>query len=407
MAQKSHTAHLFNESACLKLEALQDYSIGKLSSEEEAAVKNHLSSCTLCSEALEGLALIDDQQHLHETISSLKEQVTEHANARPRVRLRHIQVRSSRRIWVYFTAAAACIIILIGFFSLYFRLQKTSQDNLAALHDSIQVSDNKMLPESSPPVTSLTQISESAGKDALAMISPDKEKGTGGSVKTGAPVRETAENRQDISNGEAAITQPESSAAGVEREMVVAGVSVVQPSESIPVSLAETNIRITDSSLVLNMESQMQKNILNESGNALKTEEPSSKIVMYEIQQDAGDQSKESNAKREKGERGIYTSVDQMPSFPGDVEALFTYLSDSLHYPRQAIQQQIEGIVIVSFIVNADGSLSDIKIEKGLGAGCNDEAIRLVKSMPAWIPGMHHGKKVKVLYNLPIKFDLQ
>ena len=100
----------------------------------------------------------------------------------------------------------------------------------------------------------------------------------------------------------------------------------------------------------------------------------------------------------------IYTYVEQMPG-PGD--ELNTYLSKNLHYPDSARELGIEGKVFLKFVVNEDGSISNCAVLKGIGGGCDEEALRVSKSMPAWKPGMHDGKRVKVYATQPIQFRLQ
>ncbi len=96
--------------------------------------------------------------------------------------------------------------------------------------------------------------------------------------------------------------------------------------------------------------------------------------------------------------------VDQMPDFKGN---LFQYLRDNLNYPRQAIDNYTSGTVVVQFVVEKDGSIGNIKILNPVGDGCTEEAIRVVKSMPAWKPGKNHGEPVRVLFNLPVKFRIK
>ena len=92
-----------------------------------------------------------------------------------------------------------------------------------------------------------------------------------------------------------------------------------------------------------------------------------------------------------------------MPTFKGDV---YAYLNKEVRYPRAAVQNGIQGRVIVQFVVYEDGSINDVHVLRGIGGGCDEEAIRVVKAMPAWQPGMHHGKNVRVNFKLPIKFRL-
>jgi hypothetical protein len=101
-----------------------------------------------------------------------------------------------------------------------------------------------------------------------------------------------------------------------------------------------------------------------------------------------------------------YIVVEEMPSFPGGDNARLNFIFENLSYPSIAKEKKIQGIVYTTFIVEKDGTLSDIKIHKGIGGGCDEECIRIVKLMPKWIPGKHNGNVVRVLYYLPFKFTL-
>ncbi|MBU0486887.1 MAG: energy transducer TonB [Bacteroidetes bacterium] len=103
-----------------------------------------------------------------------------------------------------------------------------------------------------------------------------------------------------------------------------------------------------------------------------------------------------------------FTRVDKFPEFPGGEAARIKFIENNIVYPAKAYRKKIQGEVIVSFIVNKDGSISDVYAEKGsLKKGCDKEAVRLVKSMPAWTPGKAMGCTVKVLLKMPINFSLQ
>jgi TonB family protein len=104
-------------------------------------------------------------------------------------------------------------------------------------------------------------------------------------------------------------------------------------------------------------------------------------------------------------ETQVYTVVEQMPEFPGGVEAMMKYLGENVHYPKEALERQKVGTVFVQFIVNPDGSISNAQTLKG-AEGFNEEAIRVIQTMPSWKPGKQNGKAVPVKYVLPIKFAL-
>jgi protein TonB len=100
----------------------------------------------------------------------------------------------------------------------------------------------------------------------------------------------------------------------------------------------------------------------------------------------------------------IFTVVEEQPMFYGD---LYGYLISQIKYPEEAKELGIQGKVFVTFIVEKDGSITDVKILRGIGGGCDEEAIRVIKSMPNWSPGKQSGNAVRVQFNLPVKFTLQ
>ena len=102
----------------------------------------------------------------------------------------------------------------------------------------------------------------------------------------------------------------------------------------------------------------------------------------------------------------VYQVVDQKPEFPGGEKAMFEFLSKNIVYPEKAKEAGIQGRVFVGFVIEKDGSVSEVKIMKGVGGECDEEALRVVKSMPNWKPGKKDGKVVRVSYTLPINFKL-
>lgn len=106
-------------------------------------------------------------------------------------------------------------------------------------------------------------------------------------------------------------------------------------------------------------------------------------------------------------EEKIYTKVTEMPEFPGGPMALRSFISSNIRYPKVAAQSKLQGKVFVSFIVNAEGKVTDAKIAKGIHPLLDSEAIRIVNLMPGWKPGKENGKAVNVSYTVPINFVLQ
>ncbi len=106
-------------------------------------------------------------------------------------------------------------------------------------------------------------------------------------------------------------------------------------------------------------------------------------------------------------EEQIFLVVENMPEFPGGEAAMYKFIGKNIVYPRMAKESGISGRVYVTFVVEKDGSVSDVKILRGIGGGCDEEAVRVIKAMPRWNPGKQRGKPVRVQYRMPIKFTLQ
>ena len=103
----------------------------------------------------------------------------------------------------------------------------------------------------------------------------------------------------------------------------------------------------------------------------------------------------------------IYQIVEEMPKFPGGEAELFHYISKNIHYPQKAREKGIQGRVFIGFVIEKDGSVSNIRNLRGVDSELDAEAIRVVKSMPKWKPGKHNGEFVRVSYQIPILFKLE
>ena len=102
----------------------------------------------------------------------------------------------------------------------------------------------------------------------------------------------------------------------------------------------------------------------------------------------------------------VYDTVDQMPEYPGGMQAMIEFLQTSMKYPEDAAKQKVEGRVMVQFVVETDGSVSDVHVAKQVFSSLDAEAIRVVQAMPKWTPGKNGGQVVRVKYNLPIVFRM-
>jgi TonB family protein len=102
----------------------------------------------------------------------------------------------------------------------------------------------------------------------------------------------------------------------------------------------------------------------------------------------------------------VRSTVDKVPEFPGGPAAFNKFVADNLRYPAIARENSIEGTVVLNFVVEEDGRITNIEIRRDIGNGCGTEAVRLVRAMPKWVPGQHKGRAVRVMYTLPVLFKL-
>ncbi len=102
----------------------------------------------------------------------------------------------------------------------------------------------------------------------------------------------------------------------------------------------------------------------------------------------------------------IFTYVEQMPEYPGGNEAMNKFIARSIQYPRKAIRKKVEGTVGVQLVITKEGKIEKVHLAKGIGAGCDEEALRVIGTMPDWRPGMQNGRSVQASFSIPVRFRL-
>ncbi|OUJ73260.1 energy transducer TonB [Hymenobacter crusticola] len=107
------------------------------------------------------------------------------------------------------------------------------------------------------------------------------------------------------------------------------------------------------------------------------------------------------------GDPLVYYTAEEMPTFPGGDQAFLQFIKAKVHYPDEALQRNLSGKVYIGFVVDEEGRILDPKVVRGLGAGLDQEALRLVRIMPWWRPGRVNGRPVRVAYTLPVVFRCQ
>ena len=130
-------------------------------------------------------------------------------------------------------------------------------------------------------------------------------------------------------------------------------------------------------------------------------------VILASVEKEAQKtESEKKNIANDNSDDEPFVVVEQMPQYPGGQEAMFKFLAQNLRYPVKAQQNGVQGMVILSFIVTKTGEINTIKIVRGVDPELDNEAMRVVKTMPIWIPGKQKGENVNVIYTLPIRFNL-
>lgn len=354
---------LFTASGCLSEEGLELFTRGLLPDEDAAMVNSHLQSCELCTSAAEGYVIADpaffseDVEALNLRFENSDQRydviAEEPASIKPLIPF-------WKRIRVEFAAAALLLLMAIGGWQIYVsRMNSRNSGELATV---------TVTPDSTEKISVLHEaVGAKSGR-----VDPVAEQ-----IPSGAPDRKQK------------VIQPE----------IVENLSVVED---------DSGLLIGDSA-----EKDMIAGVQNEittDADTLKTIEPSTKSDILAAAGTAKAKRSESLSwtqnEEEVAEAEIFTVVEESPQFPGGHDARLKFLEENIHYPDEARNSLVQGTVYISFVVEKDGSITDIRVLRGIGAGCDEEAVRVIKLMPRWKPGKQRGKPVRVHFNLPIKFSL-
>lgn len=390
---------LFTASGCLTAEALERYVSGGLPAGDTDRLKAHLADCEFCSVALEGIMEWQKQNTVTEyhpdapkhqrttadvnhnkNFSHRMERVNERLHDRVKFHQEVATEKEKRRVlsvpsWL---AVAASIVLFAGIY-LILQHNKPSSESVAT-----EQSGNK----TSIPIPALAPDSSATLNQPVVVAENRPAKKQSASQKGTVPVTVEIISDFDV----------------VETEAEVSGFVSV---EQAPFPLAESLKPVLG--IAVNPET-ISANKMQEAWNMMSDKEskqaaPSTATV---YRTNNAPISVPSAAKEEisEEESAIFMVVEESPAFPGGADKLNRYLSENLHYPSEARENAISGTVFVRFVVDQTGKITNAEVIRGIGGGCDEEALRVVKGMPRWKPGKQRGKPVKTVFNLPVRFSL-
>jgi TonB family protein len=385
---------LFTPSGCLTGDTMMLLVSGSLKGSDLASAQQHVFGCPLCADAADGLRMWLKENESADTISpsakktqasrqeTLEGKHTEFRNpdthkSRPqsefhtrtnilndRIRQRlhtHAMVEDAEKkrlsykpfVWM---AVAATIVLFIGGFGVVWMQNKLDAQKLA------QERADEMLMLESPAIP-----------DTLSVVLP--------------------ENRVVIAIKDKKLT-------GTKQQLAFNPPEIIDDSEIMDQdalnSTAEA-VAVQESGYVEVVEqSKEEPEVVSANKTATLPMGKNARSSAYKTE----------NAQVVEDQETVFTIVEEMPSFPGGETARNKYLAENLVYPKQATESGIEGTVFVSFIVDTKGNITEAKVLRGIGGGCDEEALRVIKLMPRWKPGRQNGKFVRVLFNMPLYFKL-
>lgn len=380
---------LFSPSGCLSRQGIRKSISGSLNREEREKTDDHLAQCDLCAEAVEGFSQIDEEIEFDTITNELDKKLNQ----------RVLIPRKFSGDRVFYYSAAASITILIG---LLFFLSNTSNKGVFGgdIAHEIQIPDQVI------PSMPLAQNTEELNSILFAEDSKENKDSPGISknkteIKQGQNypnrISETRITQERVSDrlksdkkGLEAFLNEDNQKSITETTKISAVYVDIASNQAIEYYLGEIIIDNANpaSNLDLTPFEKIRHNPIlprNEFNNNRENtnEEVASTLSSH-----------------------FFNPLETMPEFPGGFEGLNGYLSKNLSYPKWAHDKKIQGRVIVSFLIDKDGSVKNVMVLQGIDKECDEEAIRVIRSMPSWKPALQNGRGVGVMFTLPIHFRI-
>lgn len=227
-------------------------------------------------------------------------------------------------------------------------------------------------------------------------------------IKAGYDAYQAAHAKNENVTEISALNQPKKKEAKVERKVQVEEKKEVVKEVKSSIKFTAPVIK-KDAEVKPEEEMKTQDQIMqtNTAIGALDVKGNSDQGEILKVTQRVETEPVKAEAPKPEVENKVFDVVEQMPSFPGGQSALMQYLANNIKYPVVAQENGVQGRVVVSFVVERDGSITDVQVVRSVDPSLDREAQRVVKSMPKWIPGKQNGQAVRVKYNVPVSFRLQ
>lgn len=401
----NHSSRLFfTASGCLTLKGMEAYLRKGLPPEDKLNADRHLNSCDLCRDALEGLSGTEDHTTYFNAVSDLNIRLGKAYKQKTNTVIRKKNWAGNLHYWT----AAATIILLFGLFislNSLFR-QKTMRET----GQQIEVRQKLLPPKPVSPVSDdvIIQQAEPEGDEKTALPAHEEELIIPINEKPGLPARSDKDANQpamiqnDLRSGdtslEAFLQEDEKPVVRQEDGDRYADIASNLPAEYYlaEVIVSKSSYNAEAVGMISSRETSRKMALKNTQDETLRVEGPNIRIPATD----------EPNKDHQNASTHFFRTVESMPEFPGGYQGLHEYLSLHLVFPDEAKEKLIMGRVLLSFVIDESGNAKDVKVTRGIGGGCDEEAARVIRSMPPWEPATQNGKAVPVRFTLPIYFKL-
>ena len=384
---------LFTPSGCLTGDALMLFVSGTLEGAALKKAQKHIAECPLCTDAAEGLRMwlkenkpnenpagftgalepetsgipeklpfaathsnelsLNEVNKFHTRTDILNERIKQRLHTHAMIKTKE-KKRLSYKPFVWLAAAASIVVLIGSFYVVWIQNQVDSQKLAKQRAAEMAMLESQLSSDS-------LDVTMPVSNTVLAM---SEKKGKGILKPTQSTVSEVMADSEVFSQDDLSVVSE------------VAALPETQPAKEVTVMKEDSRVPTAD------------KGYPAPAGKNSKT----AKMKKSDVEDES---------------TAIFTVVEEMPSFPGGEAERNKFLAENIVYPYQASENGIQGIVYTSFIVNSDGEIADVKILRGIGGGCDEEALRVVKLMPRWKPGRQNGKTVRTLFNMPVYFKLK
>jgi protein TonB len=369
METRRDHSEIFDALGCLSESGLARYAAGQLDAEALVAARAHLADCELCATAAEGLQLLYAQKGPEGALSlmtgihrDIDDKVAAEISRRRRLRL------VTRGSW---TAAAAGLALLIGFYFLQWDNARMRREETA---DKIALEGTEL--------AEMQRDTESYAANDLSKAKEQVTKFTAPRVVEDKVTESVALNQEDFATEE--------------------------QSPDVVINLEEKSELLIPPPSPKSIQSPATGEKSKEQDSEFKAIKTVEGVRMTSAgSSDTKSKKDQSLAMKEEEDKSPpFTVVEEMPQYPGGEEARLKFLQENIQYPQKAKESGIQGTVYVTFIVTTKGKIRDARILRGIGGGCDEEALRVLKLMPNWTPGKQAGKPVEVQFTMAIKFTL-